>query len=121
MIGVLMGVAVVAISGGVLSFLDRFITGSDGVAGWAASSTAGAAVAVPSAIAQLAPQYEPIAGQATAIVATSVLVTAVLTPIVTMYMEKRARRLGRNVLPENVAAKKDEYLKEINAIKQASV
>ena len=120
-IGVLMGVAVVAISGGVLSFLDRFSTGSDGVAGWAASSTAGAAVAVPSAIAQLAPQYEPIAGQATAIVATSVLVTAVLTPIVTMYMEKRARRLGRNVLPENVAAKKDEYLKEINAIKQASV
>lgn len=116
-----MGVAVVAISGGVLSVLDRFITGSDGVAGWAASSTAGAAVAVPSAIAQLAPQYEPIAGQATAIVATSVLVTAVLTPIVTMYMEKRARRLGRNILPEKVAAQKEQYINEINTFEKAPV
>lgn len=62
LMGVLMAIAVVAISGSFLSLLDRFITGSDGVAGWAASSTAGAAVAVPTAIAQLAPQYAPIAG-----------------------------------------------------------
>lgn len=113
-VGILMAIAVVFISGSVLSLLDRFITGSDGVAGWAASSTAGAAVAVPNAIAQLAPQYEPIAGQATAIVATSVLLTAILTPIITMKMEKRARRLGRKALPDKVAAKKEEYSKNLN-------
>lgn len=112
LMGILMGVAVVAISGGVLSLLDRFITRSDGVAGWAASSTAGAAVAVPTAIAELAPQYKPIAGQATAIVATSVLVTAILTPIVTMWMEKRARRLGYKALPDKVALKKQNINKK---------
>ncbi|MDR3190875.1 MAG: 2-keto-3-deoxygluconate permease [Lactobacillaceae bacterium] len=97
--GILMGVAVVAISGGVLSIVDRFVTGSDGVAGWAASSTAGAAVAVPTAIADMAPKFAPIAVNATAIVATSVLVSSILTPLVTMYFEKRARKLGRPIVP----------------------
>lgn len=112
LVGIVMGIAVLAISGSILSFLDRYLTKSDGVAGWAAGSTAGASVAVPAAIAQLAPQYQPIAGQATAIVATSVLVTAILTPIVTMQMEKRARKLGRKALPDKVAAKKEEALKQ---------
>lgn len=86
--GIIMGVAVVALSGGLLSLIDRYLTGSDGVAGWAASSTAGAAVAVPYAIAQANAQFEPVAASATAIIATSVLVTSILTPIVTMWFEK---------------------------------
>jgi 2-keto-3-deoxygluconate permease len=97
--GIIMGVLVVAISGGVLSLIDRFITGSDGVAGWAASSTAGAAVVVPSAIASMAPQYKPVAESATAIVATSVLVTSILTPFVTMYFAKRQKARGINPFP----------------------
>lgn len=111
-VGIIMGIAVLVISGSFLSLLDRFITKSDGVAGWAAGSTAGAAVAVPAAIAQLAPQYQPIVGQATAIVATSVLVTAILTPLVTIHMEKRARKLGRSALPEKVALKKAKALED---------
>jgi len=98
-IGIFMGVAVVLLSGGVLSFIDRYITKSDGVAGWAASSTAGAAVAVPYAIAQANPQFEPVAASATAIIATSVLVSSILTPIVTMYFEKRARAKGLPIKP----------------------
>ncbi|MBP2033868.1 2-keto-3-deoxygluconate permease [Clostridium algifaecis] len=97
--GILMGVAVVAISGSVLSLVDRFFTKSDGVAGWAASSTAGAAVAVPFAIAQANPKFLPTASSATAIVATSVLVTALITPFVTMYFEKRARAKGLPIKP----------------------
>lgn len=116
LLGVLMGIAVVVISGGILSILDRFITGSDGVAGWAASSTAGAAVAVPTAIAQLAPKYAPIAGQATAIVATSVLVTAIITPLITMYFEKRARAKGMPQLPEKVARRKEEYQRALAGV-----
>lgn len=62
---------------------------SDGLAGWAASSTAGAAVAVPLAIAEVNPAFAPMANSATAIVATCVLVSAVLTPMVTMWYYKR--------------------------------
>ncbi|MDR3242292.1 MAG: 2-keto-3-deoxygluconate permease [Lactobacillaceae bacterium] len=99
LIGILMGVMVVLISGSVLAVVDRFVTGSDGVAGWAASSTAGAAVAVPTIIADMAPKFQPIAENATAIVATSVLVTSILTPLVTMYFEKRARAKGWPIVP----------------------
>jgi len=99
LMGIIMGIVVVLLSGGILALIDRFITGSDGVAGWAASSTAGAAVAVPFAIAQVNPQFEPVAASATAIIATSVLVTAILTPIVTMWAEKRARAKGLPIKP----------------------
>lgn len=92
--GVLMGVAVVLLSGGVLYLMDRYITGSDGVAGVAASSTAGAAVAVPFIIAELNPQFAPVAESATAIIATSVLVTALLTPIFTMWVAKLQIKRG---------------------------
>ncbi|KRK64163.1 2-keto-3-deoxygluconate permease [Companilactobacillus tucceti DSM 20183] len=114
--GIFMGVIVVLVSGSVLALVDRFFTGSDGVAGWAASSTAGAAVAVPYAIAETNPSFSSTAASATAIVATSVLVTSILTPIVTMYMEKRARRKGLPIVPkkyegkfaESIMAKKEE-------------
>lgn len=103
-VGILMGVMVVILSGAVLSFVDRYITKCDGVAGWAASSTAGAAVIVPSAIAEMAPKFQPIAESATAIVATCVLVTSLLTPVVMMFFEKRARAKGLPIMP-------DKYLK----------
>nr|WP_233993432.1 2-keto-3-deoxygluconate permease [Latilactobacillus sakei] len=98
--GIFMGFAVVLVSGSVLSFVDRVFTHSDGVAGWAASSTAGAAVAVPYAIAETNPSFASTASSATAIVATSVLVTSILTPIVTMYFERRARAKGLPIVPE---------------------
>lgn len=102
--GIFMGIAVVFISGSILALVDRFFTGSDGVAGWAASSTAGAAVAVPYAIAATNPKFEVVADSATAIVATSVLVTSILTPIVTMYFEKKARAKHLPIVPEKYKA-----------------
>ncbi|CAH0312161.1 2-keto-3-deoxygluconate permease [Peribacillus simplex] len=48
--------------------MDRYVTGSDGVAGVAASSTA--------------------------IIATSVLVTAILTPMLTMWVAKKQEERG---------------------------
>lgn len=89
LVGILMGLAVVFISGYILYLSDRYIVRSDGLAGWAASSTAGAAVAVPLAIAEVNPAFAPMANSATAIVATCVLVSAVLTPMVTMWYYKR--------------------------------
>ncbi|WP_252902804.1 2-keto-3-deoxygluconate permease [Paucilactobacillus hokkaidonensis] len=97
LMGILIGVLVVFVSGYVLYLLDKYLVRSDGLAGWAASSTAGAAVSVPIVIAQMDPNFKSTAESATAIVATSVLVTAILTPIVTMWFYKRMNKKNGTV------------------------
>jgi 2-keto-3-deoxygluconate permease len=89
--GVVLGVAVVIITGAVCIAADRLLGGS-GIAGAAASSTAGNSAAVPKAVAMADPAYAAIAPIATIQVAASVIVTAVLTPILTSYMFKRVQR-----------------------------
>ena len=91
LLGILLGLTVMAITGGTLVLADILLAKGNGVAGVAAGSTAGAAVTVPAVIASLAPQYVPIAPSATALIATSVVVTALLTPFVTAFW---ARRFG---------------------------
>lgn len=86
--GILMGVGVVVITGAVMWVADKYIAGSDGLAGIASSSTAGAAVTVPATIAMMDKSYAATASSATAIVATSVIVTALLTPLATMWYYK---------------------------------
>ncbi|MDI3317769.1 MAG: 2-keto-3-deoxygluconate permease [Bacillota bacterium] len=86
--GVLLGLAVVVVTGAVLILLDR-ATGGTGLAGIAAASTAGNAAAVPTAVAAAYAGYAPIASQATVQVAASVVVTAVLVPLVTAWFARR--------------------------------
>jgi 2-keto-3-deoxygluconate permease len=88
LLGILLGVGVVAIPGSVLILMDR-LTGGNGVAGIAAATTAGNAAAVPAAIALVDPSYAPVAPAATMLVATSVIVTAILVPLVTAWWYKR--------------------------------
>lgn len=92
LLGILLGVAVVIITGIPLMLADRYIGGGDGTAGIAASSSAGAAAATPMLIAQMSPEFLPVAAQATALVTTSVIVTSIVTPIVTAMW---ARHKGR--------------------------
>ena len=87
LLGILMGVGVVVITGTVLIIVDR-LTGGNGVAGIAAATTAGNAAAVPAAIAAIDPAYAPIAPSATMLVATCVIVTAILVPIATAWWAK---------------------------------
>src|ERR1700761_1740226 len=89
--GVVLGVAVVIITGAVCITADRLLGGS-GIAGAAASSTAGNSAAVPKAVAMADPTYAAIAPIATVQVAASVIVTAVLTPILTSFVYKRVQR-----------------------------
>ncbi|MFE8117709.1 2-keto-3-deoxygluconate permease [Brenneria goodwinii] len=72
--------------------VDRLVGGS-GIAGAAASSTAGNAVATPLAIAQADPEMARVVAVATPLVATSVIVTALLTPLLTSWVAKRNRQL----------------------------
>ncbi|ACX89834.1 2-keto-3-deoxygluconate transporter [Pectobacterium parmentieri] len=87
--GIFLGVLVIIVTGIPLILADKFIGGGNGTAGVAASSSAGAAVATPLLIANMAPEFAPVAQQATALVATSVIVTSVLVPIITALWAKR--------------------------------
>jgi len=88
--GLGLGVLVLVVTGLACITTDRLLGGS-GIAGAAASSTAGNAAAVPKAIALADPSYAALAPIATVQVAASVIVTAVLTPLLTAWIYRRAR------------------------------
>lgn len=87
--GVLLGVTVIVVTGLPLIFVDRIIGGGNGTAGLAASSTAGAAVATPLIIAQMYPEFASVAPTATALVASSMIVTSLVVPVLTALYARR--------------------------------
>jgi 2-keto-3-deoxygluconate permease len=87
-LGIALGLSVTLVSGAVLFCMDR-LTGGTGVAGLAASSTAGNAAAVPMLVALANPAYRPAAGPATLLVSASIVVTALSTPLVTAWWAGR--------------------------------
>lgn len=104
LLGLGMGVAVVAVTGFALFFADR-LTGGTGVAGVAAASTAGNAAAVPAIVAAANPAYAEAAKSATMLVAACVVVTAVLVPLLTAWT---AARFGSHAeLPDDEPATKE--------------
>lgn len=90
--GIALGVAVVIVTGIPLFLVDR-LTGGTGVAGVAAANTAGNAAAVPALIAAANPAYEAAAKSATILVASCVVVTAILSPLLTAAVAKRCGAL----------------------------
>ena len=90
LVGIGLGLGVVAVSGAVLVVADR-MAGGNGTAGIAAASTAGNAAAVPALVAAANPAYAPAAGPATALVAASVTVTALVVPLVTAWWARRTQ------------------------------
>ncbi|MFB5761466.1 2-keto-3-deoxygluconate transporter [Paenibacillus medicaginis] len=94
-LGILLGIAVIIITGIPLMLADKFIGGGNGTAGLAASSTAGAAVANPVIVANMKPEFLPAAQSATALVAACVIVTSILVPILTAYWAKSQNKNGK--------------------------
>ncbi|WP_413722603.1 2-keto-3-deoxygluconate transporter [Sodalis sp. RH24] len=92
LLGILLGVGVIIVTGIPLILADKFIGGGDGTAGIAASSSAGAAAATPFLIAEMNPVFKSQVASATALVATAVIVTSVLVPILTALWAKWAKR-----------------------------
>jgi 2-keto-3-deoxygluconate permease len=91
LLGIALGLFVVFAGGAVLLLADK-LTGGDGVAGLAAATTAGNAALVPAIIATANPVYAPAAEHATVLVAASVVVSAVLCPIVTSAWARRVQK-----------------------------
>jgi 2-keto-3-deoxygluconate permease len=88
LLGLGLGLFVVAVTGVALWVADR-ATGGNGTAGFAAASTAGNAAAVPAIVAAANPAYKPAAATATVLVATSVVVTAICVPMLTAWWHRR--------------------------------
>lgn len=87
--GILLGLAVVAISALFIFPADRYILKRPGYAAFALCTTAGNAVAVPKILADVDPSLAGQVDAATAAVATAVIVTAILTPILASYAAKK--------------------------------
>lgn len=88
LIGILLGLSVILITGTACFFADK-LTGGNGIAGIAAATTAGNAATVPAIIAAANPVYAPVAATATVMVAASVVVTAIVVPLITAWYAKR--------------------------------
>ncbi|EKS29617.1 2-keto-3-deoxygluconate permease [Afipia felis] len=89
--GIGLGILTLVVTGTVCIFVDKLLGGT-GIAGAAASSTAGNSAAVPPAIAAADHSYAAIAPVATVQVAASVIVTAVLTPLLTAWMYRKVQK-----------------------------
>ena len=90
LLGLALGIAVIAISGTSLVIADR-LTGGTGIAGVAASTTAGNAAAVPALVAAADHKYAAAAGPATVLVASSVIVSAFMAPLLVAWWDRRMR------------------------------
>ncbi|MFF7311549.1 2-keto-3-deoxygluconate permease [Streptomyces sp. NPDC008137] len=88
LLGVGLGLFVVLVGGAVLLLADK-VSGGDGIAGLAAATTAGNAAVVPSIVAAANPVYAPAAEYATVLVASSVVVTSILCPLITVFWARR--------------------------------
>lgn len=87
--GILLGMITVFISGPFVVYCDRLLNKRPGYAGWAVSSTAGNAIAVPAVVATVDTAWAPYVSIATTQVAASTVFTAILIPIITAWWAKK--------------------------------
>jgi 2-keto-3-deoxygluconate permease len=96
--GIVLGVLVSIITGSLGYLGYRYLLGKkreDGAIGFGIGSTAGNSVATPPIVAQGDPSFKPYVDGAVSQVSTSVLVTALLTPIITAYLYRKLQKANK--------------------------
>lgn len=87
--GVILSILTVFVGGAFIAFCDHILLKRSGYAGWAVATTAGNAVAVPAAVALADPSLEPLVAEATVQVAASVVISALLVPLIVSWWSKK--------------------------------
>ena len=104
--GIVLGVAVTLVTGGLVYLGYRFILrrGKESGIGFAAGTASGNGVATPAIVAAADPSFASYVGTATSQIAASVLVTAILAPLVTTWVLRRAGASPARAEKEEAAA-----------------
>ncbi|WAH43110.1 2-keto-3-deoxygluconate permease [Alicyclobacillus fastidiosus] len=95
--GILLGLAVMIIGGGCTFLADRYILRRPGYAGAGLAAAAGNTIATPAAVALVDSHYKPYVASATVQIASAVVMTSILVPLITGRVAKRFGR-GQEVL-----------------------
>ena len=111
--GIALGLMTLIIGGIITVFFDR-ITGGTGIAGAAISTVAGNAVATPLAVAAADPSIYDAAVIATPQVAAAMIITAILCPFFTSFVNQHFRR--KDPVPAAVAGKEAPSLAEVEEL-----
>ncbi len=93
--GIFLGV-ITTLMGGVAAIVAVKLSGGNGVASAAIFSTAASAIATPAALSAVDASFKAIEATATTKITASVIVTAILTPILTAYIAKRVQQKEKN-------------------------
>ncbi len=92
--GILLGLMTVILSGLGGYFVLRLCGEKNAIAGAAEGSTAGNAVATPAAIAAVDPGLAPLVATATAQIAASCIITAILCPTLVVILDRYQKKKG---------------------------
>ena len=93
--GLLLGAVVLIVGAGIAMLLDRLLNRGHGEAGIAASATGANAIAVPAAIALSNPAWQQAASTAAAQIGVSVIIGAILVPILAKGWHRRKNVAGK--------------------------
>lgn len=86
--GILLGLVTLSVVGPITFAFER-LCGGNGKAAVACSTIAGTAMTTPVALAEVAPRYAELAPTAYAQIATAVIITAIMAPILTGWVDKK--------------------------------
>lgn len=108
--GLVLGLVIAPVTGGLCYLGYRLVLrrGGESGVGFAAGTTAGNSIGTPAVVAAADPRFAEYVGTATAQIAASVLVTALLAPLIATWMLKRSGTL--EAMAEKAAVDPDPTL-----------
>ena len=111
--GILLGLITLFIVGPI-TFAFEHLCGGNGKAAVACSTIAGTAMTTPVALAEVAPRYAELAPTAYAQIATAVIITAIMAPILTGWVDKKFCHGKEDLSVEGVEAIEEAVATDID-------